>query len=162
MLYCINNLKKENHTAGNKAPSDCFRIAHSLGAKEIIFLHTKPKKNLTLTRLYGLVDGLKNWINLFNLAEKDSWVVLQHPNENILVANRFIDICKKRKNIHFIALIHDLNSIRQSFVFGNQLSKRNALADEILLKKCDWCICHNDKMKQYMVENGFAEEEGED
>ena len=112
MLYCINNLKKENHTAGSKAPADCFRIAKSIGAQEIVFLHVKPHKKLTVTRFFAFWEGLKNWINLFRKVERGSWVVLQHPNENILVANHFIDICKKCKNIHFIALIHDLDSIR--------------------------------------------------
>ena len=156
--YCVNNLKKENHTAGNKAPSDCFRIASDMGAEEVVFLHTKPQSNIYLTRIMGLFDGIQNWLGLYRRVKRDSWVVLQHPNENILVANHFIDICKKRKNIHFIALIHDMDSIRSSFLYGKQLSKRNILADETVLKKCDRYICHNEKMKQYMVENGFAED----
>lgn len=158
MLYCTSH-KKRGETAGAKAPADIDRIARRYGAEELLFEAAVPHKKVWMTRLQGLMLGMKNWLRVLTKIEKDAWVILQHPNENILVANRMIDVCKKRKNARFIALIHDLDSIRQNLLYkDSDLSQRNSLADEVLLKKCDFLICHNDAMRAYLLEHGFAAE----
>lgn len=158
MIYCTNH-KKKGETAGAKAPSDIFRIAKECGAKELPFEVVKSYKNLSITRIFSFFIGLKNWKNVLNVVEEDAWIIIQHPNENIFVANKFIDICRRKKRSHFIAIIHDLDSIRQNLFYkDSNLSKRNNLADQILLKKCDFIICHNMSMKQYLINNGFKKE----
>jgi hypothetical protein len=158
MIYCINNLKKGQNHAGSKAPADVFEIAKKNGAGEIRFYEPKRFNNLTLRRLGALPVGISNWIRLDRTVKKNDWVILQHPNENIVIANRYIDRLKKRKNIHFVGLIHDLDSIRKSLIHGDDvLSSRNEAADDVLLKKCDLIICHNEKMKEYLVCHGFEE-----
>lgn len=158
MLYCTNH-KKKDETAGAKAPSDVYEIARECGARELLFEVAKIHKNLNNTRIRAFFTGLKNWKNVLKTIENDSWIIIQHPNENILVANKYIDICKRKKNAHFIAIIHDLNSIRKSFVYSEKaLSKRNKLADEVILKKCEYIICHNSNMKNYLINKGFAED----
>ena len=97
--------------------------------------------------------GIKNWINLLFTVDKDAYVIIQHPNENILVANKFINVCKRIKKCKFITLIHDLESLRQ-FVFKNgstKLYNRSHIADEALLKKSDYIISHNKKMTKYLI-----------
>ncbi|WP_216243071.1 hypothetical protein [Faecalicatena faecalis] len=152
--------KHNQATAGVKAPDDVSEIAHNLGAQEVVFTPSKSYKNVNITRFFAFFVGLKNWWNLMSSIQKDSWVLLQHPNENILVANRFIDICKRRKGTKFIILIHDLESLRKSSGLedGKCLEGRSYLADEVLLKKADFIICHNKTMKQYLVDRGFEEE----
>jgi hypothetical protein len=67
-----------------------------------------------------------------------------------------MDFCRKNKNIHFIALIHDLDSIRGNLNLKNQqqLSKRNGIADIEILSKCEYIISHNARMAEFMTETG--------
>lgn len=152
--------KHNQATAGVKAPDDVSEIAHRLGAQEVVFTPSKLYKNVNITRFFALFIGLKNWWNLLSTIKENSWVLLQHPNENILVANKFIDICKRRKGTRFIILIHDLESLRKSSGLedGKRLEGRSYLADEVLLKKADYIICHNKKMMQYLIDRGFDKE----
>lgn len=155
MLYCISHFKKDRN-AGAKAPADISRIAKEIGAIEIPFQTSKMYKSVYLTRFLSISVGRQNWKNLIKTVEPGSWIIVQHPNENIYMANRYIDVCRKIKDCHFIALIHDLNSIRKSLMAGEDpLTRRNQLADDVLLKKFDYLICHNDSMKEYLVEHGF-------
>ncbi|MEQ3072851.1 hypothetical protein [Blautia wexlerae] len=155
MLYCINNLKKGRNNAGSKAPADVYEIAKEYGALEIKFYEPKLRKKVFLTRITALPVGIQNWNRLNKKVKAGDWVLLQHPNENLVVANYYIDIVK-RKNVHFIALIHDLDSLRKSLTINDKrLQKRNFKADTLLLKKCDYIICHNEYMKKYLLEQGF-------
>lgn len=151
--------KHNQATAGVKAPDDVSKIAKDIGAEEIVFTAPKIYKSLIVTRFLALFIGVKNWCNLFRTIRNNAWVLLQHPNENIVIANKFIDICKKRKNTRFIILIHDLESLRKSTILNerNTLEERSNLADEVLLKKADHIICHNDMMKKYLISRGFDE-----
>ena len=151
--------KHNRTTAGAKAPDDISKIACEMGAEEIIFVAPPIFKHLQLTRFFAMFIGLKNWLNLLLKIEKNAYVIIQHPNENIVVANWVINFCKKIKQCKFIFLIHDLESLRQSLIYKNTSSfyKRNNLADEKLMRKADYLICHNNSMKKYLIERGFDE-----
>ena len=156
-LYCMSVKKENKTTAGAKAPEDVMTICREIGAKEIAFSPAHCFKNINITRFFAFFIGIKNWINLLFTIDKDAYVIIQHPNENILVANKFINVCKRIKKCKFITLIHDLESLRQ-FVFKNgstNLYNRSHIADEALLKKSDYIISHNKKMTEYLVERGF-------
>lgn len=157
MIYCTSH-KKRGQTAGAKAPADISTIAKQMGLEEIPFEMAKHYNNINLTRIMAVGTGLRNWHRLIRTVEDGDCVIIQHPNENILVANKLIDICKKKKTCKFVALIHDMESIRQNFVDNSSMHSRNALADEQLLQKCDWLICHNDAMKAYLIDHGFLSE----
>lgn len=156
-LYCTNNIKRDNGTARSKAPADCFLFAQKIGAQEIIFYESRRKfSNIYLNRLFAFFTGLDNWIRLLKSVSSGSYVILQHPDEGIILSNILINFCKKIKKIKFIALIHDLNSIRKSLINNSKmLEHRDIEADEVLLKKCDYLICHNEKMKNYLINKGF-------
>ena len=157
-LYCINNMKRGN-TAGSKAPADCFKIAAEAGAKEIVFYQPAKYPSVWITRFFAFFTGINNWRRLLKTVLPGSYVILQHPNEGIVVANKMIDYCKKKKNIKFIALIHDLDSLRNNMIRKSKMiTQRNIKADEVLLHKCDYIICHNEPMKFYLIERGFDEE----
>ena len=113
-LYCINNLKKGVNTAGSKAPADCYKIAAKSGAEEIIFYQPPKYAQIVTTRFFAFFTGMSNWNRLLKLVEPGSYVILQHPNQGIFVANRYIEYCKRKKGLMFIALIHDLDSLRKN------------------------------------------------
>ena len=65
----------------------------------------------------------------------------------------------QRKGCYFIALIHDLESLRGGIEgFVRKKRRTNEIGDNILLKHFDAVICHNQHMKDYLVSKGFASE----
>jgi len=156
-IYCTKHLK-EGQTAGSKAPSDISNIAESMGIEPLVFLSSKKIYNsITLQRIKAMFLGIKNWHSINKLIEKNSYIIIQHPNEGIYVSRRYIDICKKNKNAHFIAFIHDLDSIRGNLNLKNQqqLSKRNRVADYEILNKCELVISHNESMSDALIGMGI-------
>lgn len=159
-LYCIANHKRNKETAGAKAPDDISVIARNNGAKLIDFYSPHEFKNKNLVRLAAIFSGTDNWKRLAKQVTPGACVIIQHPNQGIRVSAGYMDKLKKKKNIHFIAIIHDLNSLRKMCGYDQkQLKKRDQFADEVILKKCDCVICHNDSMKKYLLERGFQEKQ---
>lgn len=162
MLFCINNKKRDRGTAGAKAPRDVFTVLQGMGAKEIVFYEPHKFKQLRVTRFFAFFTGVRNWLRLYLCVGKNDWIILQHPYENVVVANKMIHVCKTRKDIHFIGMVHDLDSLRRLVSASEKdkayMDRRNARSDEILLKKCDYIICHNLSMLNYMVSRDFPEE----
>lgn len=156
-LYCMTVHKDNKTTAGAKAPDDISKIARNLGAEEVIFKTAHKFNRVNITRFFAAFTGVKNWMRLLCKIEMGSYVIIQHPNENILVANKMINICKRIKKSKFIFLIHDLESLRKNLIQGKGKlpDNRGVIADEVLLKKADYIICHNIEMKRYLVSQGF-------
>lgn len=158
-VYCMANHKRNKETAGAKAPDDITSIAGANGAELVDFYAPHEFKNRNLIRLAALFSGTDNWRRLQKQVVPGACVIIQHPNQGIRVSAGYMDKLKKEKDIHFIALIHDLNSLRKMCGYDQkQLVKRDQFADEVILKKCDCVICHNDSMKKYLLERGFNEE----
>jgi hypothetical protein len=156
-MYCTKHIKNGN-TAGSKAPTDISFIAESLGVRPLVFISSKwIPGNIYMRRIKALFSGLKTWRRLFREIDEESYVIVQHPYESINVFRRYIDICKQKKNVHFIALIHDLDSIRGNFNLKNQqqLSKRNRVGDYEILSKCDYIISHNESMSVLLTKMGI-------
>lgn len=156
-VYCMTVHKNNKTTAGAKAPDDISLIAGRMGAEELIFKEAHKFKNIKWTRFFSAFVGIRNWTNLLFRVKKNSYVIIQHPNENILIANKFINLCKKTKKVNFIFLIHDMESLRKNLSVNNgEIPEgRGIIADEVLLKKADYIICHNKAMRRYLVSRGF-------
>ncbi len=156
-LYCTKHIKK-GETAGSKAPSDISCIAESMGFNPLVFAASKKiPDNIYVRRFKALFSGIDNWHKIYKQIERDSYVIIQHPNEGIYVSRQYIDICRNRKRTHFIALIHDLDSIRGNLNLKNQqqLSKRNNIADCEILNKCELIISHNEFMSEFLINMGI-------
>lgn len=159
-LYAIHHIKKKTFDAASKAPEDVFRIAADrLSAEEIVFFEPHISKNRLSSACSALFTGLSNWMRLLTYVPKGAYVLLQHPLEGIH-ASRYMMSIAKTKGIRFIGLVHDLDSLRQSLVGVNaaKARRRSRLADGVILKKCDYVICHNEKMKQYLLTLGYSEQ----
>lgn len=157
MLYCINNLKKGYNTAENKAPADVYEISKHIGMKGIVFYEPKKYNNKLITRALASVNSVKNWIRLYKRVKEKDVVLVQHPYEGARIANWFVNLCKKRKSIVFIGLIHDLGSIRGTISKEQNIKtkKRYRILDDVLLRNFDYVITHNDKMQKYLLHRGF-------
>jgi hypothetical protein len=93
------------------------------------------------------------------IVSKGDVVIYQHPAYGNRVTAHFISRIQKKKECRFLALIHDLESLRGGIQgFTNISEKTSCFSDNELLKLFDGVLCHNDRMKEYMVKNGFNEE----
>lgn len=159
MIYCLNTRQKNNNTALGKAPADISLIAKEYGAGEVIFYDPKQYRISGLTKVMAVVTGIKNWIRLARRVKKGDLVVVQHPYENIRVAQRAIPMLKK-KGVIFVSLIHDLPSLRKGM--GERYTafeeKRAKASDNALLREFDYIIAHNAAMVEYLVSEGFSRE----
>ncbi len=158
-LYAVHHIKKKTFDAASKAPEDVFQIAEQhLGAKEIVFYEPHISNNRLTSSCSALFTGIANWFRLLLRVPRGAYVMIQHPLEGIRVARPMMALAKA-KGIHLIGLVHDLDSLRQSLVGADETKarRRSKLADEIILKKCDYVICHNEKMKQYLLSIGYHE-----
>ncbi|ERK56257.1 hypothetical protein HMPREF1983_01444 [Gemella bergeri ATCC 700627] len=163
MDYCISIEKELRDTAGIKAPEDISNIAKKRGIGEILFPKFPTYKSKFYQKAWLFFVVGYNWLKMFWKLKKGDRVIFQHPMYGVRVANFFIPKLQKYKKIKFIAVIHDLESLRKGIdgvIKNNQHT--NKLADTELLKKFDKIICHNIKMHNYLVEAGIEEEKLEE
>jgi len=96
------------------------------------------------------------WNKLGSLLKPGDTVIYQHPLYGVRIAIDRIKKLKKEKGCRFIALIHDLPTLRGKLK-GDKGAGRstNDLGDITLLKLFDAVICHNDAMRKVLTDYGL-------
>lgn len=159
MNYYIRIKPAKRETAGFKAPDDVNNICQSMGMKPINFPKFPNEYSKLRKRLWLYTVVPMNWMKVLFKAKKNDVVFFQHP----MYANRLITpmvkMIRKLKKCHFVALIHDLESLRKGIggVVGYK-QEREEYSDSVMLNAFDKVICHNPSMYQYMLEHGFSED----
>ncbi len=162
-IYSVDlQFEPENH-AGVKAPTDISRICHDMGMISFPFPVQKYMFPQGLDKLRSRIWLLKTcgerWNALRRTVRQDDIVFYQHPLYGARAALRYIPLIKREKGCRFIALIHDLESLRMGIGGLYEKSRRTAqLSDQQLLRQFDMVICHNEHMRQYLIRQGFAPE----
>lgn len=148
----------KRNTAAFKAPDDIYQICEQQGFEKI----SMPEYPIGVGKLYGkfwlMTTGLRAWLKIKKIVPKGSVVLFQHPQAGKRLVLQFVKQYRKQ-GIKFIALIHDLESLRggmQGIVSLNK--KTNAIGDNEMLKQFDAVICHNQSMKDYLISQGFDPE----
>lgn len=155
-VYYISTEKSNRNTAGKKAPDDISEICRRNGYECIEAPLFPSKKNVVLQKLWLLFVCTAWWMKLGKLVKANDIVIYQHPSYGTRVAIKMINRIKQKKECKFVVIIHDLESLRQGIdgvIKDNK--KTNNLGDNNLLKLFDAVICHNKKMKEYLVSQGF-------
>lgn len=159
MNYYIRIRPAKRETAGFKAPEDVNKICESMGMKPIEFPKFPNEYSKLRKRLWLYTVVPMNWLKVFFRVKKGDVVFFQHP----MYANRLItpmvNFIRKSKKCRFVALIHDLESLRKGIggVVGYK-QDREEYSDTVMLDSFDRIICHNPSMRKYMLEQGFADE----
>lgn len=152
MNYYITRYTGTSKDAGTKAPKDINAICHRNGWTELPFIQpAKWSKPLTKA-----VINIKNWANLLSKVKSGDTVLYQHP---MYFGTKFADKALpllKKKGTKSVALIHDLESLRNLTANKKVDEDSYQYADLVLLRKFDVVIAHNEKMKKYLMEHGFA------
>lgn len=144
MNYYIEVKGNDKNTADTKAPADMCRILRQRGYQAIRFrpITGKPKPFFQLTQL-------ANWTRVaLNVGNKDL-LLYQYPLDLFRVGILLLKVLMRVKQMTVVLLIHDLDSLR-GYYFAEENARR-----EKLLKQADYLICHNDRMKEWLVENGI-------
>ncbi|MGM0123821.1 hypothetical protein IGI37_001195 [Enterococcus sp. AZ194] len=147
----------KNPHAGSKARDDVDQLLEQRGYRPIVIGNYEPRedrKESYFEKAHRHLTSLINAFRLFFLIPKKSLVVMQHPMTGFVYFNWLMNPLKKRKKVKFVALIHDLDSLRK--LHGSK-QKNDQLADLDMLKKCEVVICHNLMMKNYLISEGFSE-----
>jgi glycosyltransferase involved in cell wall biosynthesis len=157
MNYYIRIKAKKRETAGFKAPEDVNKICESMGMKPLEFPKFPTEYSKLRKRLWLYTVVPSNWLKVFSKVKEGDVVFFQHP----MYANRLItpmvNFIRKHKKCKFVALIHDLESLRKGIggVVGYK-QEREEYSDSVMLNSFDKIICHNCAMRKYMLEQGFA------
>ena len=150
---------RKRETAGFKAPEDVNRICESMGMHPIDFPKFPNEYSKLRKRLWLYTVVPMKWLKVFFAVKKGDTVFFQHP----MYANRLItpmvNWIRKVKKCRFVALIHDLESLRKG-IGGvvDYKQDREEYTDTVMLNAFDKVICHNPSMRSYMLERGFADE----
>ncbi len=153
--YVIRTGTGDSFNAASKARQDADTIAVSVGYEPFEF-QGKRTANGSLAESLRLVwESWKNWKRLIHTAEPGSLILVQYPHmplKSAFLIKHIIPRAQKKKNLRFVALIHDLNSLRGLF------GKAAIYSDQKVLPLFDRIICHNEKMKEYLAEQGIPEQ----
>lgn len=135
------------NNAGGKAPSDVNAICHNLGWTK--FEIRTPKNNKKLNKAFYMVPYLWHFLKITKV--QGDYVLYQHPSYySMKVDSIVIRIIKKVSNFRIVMLVHDLDSLR----FRTARSEK----EMGLLEASDYIICHNHRMKEYLVSKGIVPE----
>lgn len=158
-VFYIEQKKHKRNTAGAKAPEDIATLCHMRGYTKVEFMRYPKGKSVLYQKIWVQLVGNYQWRKLLRMVHVDDVVIFQHPSYGKRTAMKWIRRIQKQKKCKFIALIHDLESLRGGIAGILETNeKANEIGDNHLLKCFDVIICHNESMKQYLLGQGFAED----
>lgn len=156
MKIVIDVKYEESFTATSKAREDVNDILKKNGyqVKFIDVKRIESKKNI----ISNINNGYKQLKEILSKVPGNSTIVFQYPFD--WMNYKYSKIIKKysnRYNIKTVVLIHDLNSIRTSSMFG-KLYYEKMVKEFKFLNNFDKIICHNTRMKTYLLNKKINEE----
>ncbi len=139
-----------------KAPEDIDDLCRRSGMTGFPMPQFPSEKGKLYQKAWLFFVCSSNWRKLRKVVCDGDIVLYQHPMYGNRVALRFIPKIREKKNCRFVAVIHDLESLRKGIAGVIERSqKTNEISDNDLLKQFDAVICHNEHMKEYLVSQGF-------
>lgn len=159
MNYYVAINRKKRNTAGSKAPDDINELCRRNGMTRLEMPEFPAHRNKLYKKLWLIKTVPACLRRICRRLEKGDVLLYQHPMYGYRVWGKYIPEMQK-KGIKCIALIHDLESLRKGIEgLINDNKRTNAYADSELLKRFDRVICHNRSMKEYLISQGFEEEQ---
>ena len=153
--YVICTENGDAFNAASKARRDAETIAVREGYKPFLFRGARTANGSVLGAVRLVWAGLSNWARLIRTAEKGSVILVQYPHypqKSMRLFPKMLAL-SKRKGLKWIALVHDLDSLR------GYHGSAAAYADRNVLSLFDMVICHNDSMRDLLAGWGFRPEQ---
>ena len=137
-------------TAASKAHEDVEYFLKKRGYRRLtVRLHDLSKK-AWYDKLIRHATYLKDWLTIYRTVEENSLLLIQFPLKlNAPFKEKFLQALREKKGVKTVFLVHDLETLRGLEGQGkaNELTELHALSDCI--------ICHNERMKDYLTEQGI-------
>lgn len=152
-VFYIEEFFKEAHTAATKAPDDINFIMSQMGFSKIT-LGLKAEFSNPIFRKLALILSYAKFLLLISyIFRRGDSIVMHFPFVTKRLVKKVLLFICKIKGVRLIFLIHDLDSIRRSI---DSLDKREITLSnsEKLILRADKVICHNYRMKEYLVSQG--------
>lgn len=149
-FYFIATRSRDYNTAAIKAPKDIETILEKRDYKMVKFCFPPKMSNEKLYIWAGRFANVLNWGKAFITIRKNSLVLIQYPYGCKRMALKAMPFLQKHKKVKFILLLHDVDSLRG-------YNPDSSTSSEGMLKLADYVICHNDKMKEYLLTQGIKE-----
>lgn len=151
-LYQIDETIDNENTAGSKAIEDIKNIAEGMGFEKVN-VRKGNSENSILEKCFRQINYIGEWKNVFQQVCDNSIVLLQHPfRSRQLNRDRVLNKLKKKKNIKFVSIIHDVEALRK--IFDNSFYRKEFIT---MLEIADVLIVHNNNMAKYFREIGVPD-----
>ncbi len=140
--------------AMNKARLDVQTFAAEAGYAPLRLRAKDTAEGVWWKQLLLGFDVFRDWFRLFWTLRWEDLLLVQYPLFPVksgLLA-RFGLHMVQWKGVRTAAIVHDLDSLR---LIGGRAAR---WCDQALLPAFDRIICHTDKMKEYLINQGVAEE----
>ena len=149
--------KRLRYNAGSKARKDADRIFAETGAQALTVVIPNEGKREQAGKVRGLYyhfAAKRAWDRALSGTKAGDTVLFQFPVKahTILLSGALKKL--KKRGVKTIALIHDLEYIRNALRDGTGTSagQRQITEEKTALKAFDRVIAHNGKMKQFLTE----------
>lgn len=140
------------NSAVSKAPEDVAYIASNIGFnKAVINVKYRGVKN-KLFALKMTFKTINEWFSLLGKIKANSIVLIQIPAGGSWVRDFVLKALKKRKNVKYISLFHDVELLRH----GTNDEKQNKFFS-FICNISDQIIVHNPQMLAWFVSQGIKE-----
>jgi hypothetical protein len=144
--YVLEEYVFNGYNASSKAREDVSKIVLEAGFKAFA---TNDKRGSNNTMIKKVFSAGAIYLKLLLKLGKDDLIFLQ-TSEVVLQG---ISKVKKIKQFKVIYLIHDLFSVRYDDI---EMHSAEIIKDVALLNQCDYIICHNEHMKEKLIEMGVV------
>ena len=151
--YFIREQVGQAMTAASKAHEDVEYFLKERGYRRLTVRLHDLSKTAWYDKIIRHAKYLQDWLSIYRTVEPGSLLLVQFPLKlNALFKEKFLQALREKKGVKTVFLIHDLETLRGLEGQGraNELTELDALSDTI--------ICHNDRMKDYLVEQGIDSE----
>ncbi len=149
MIYHLTEELSTPMTAASKAREDCIATFNSLGFSPINIPYFKGDKSGIFVRAMRQAVYIKAYLSLLNKVKKGDTLILQHPFKQNAWLRHYAVRKLFKKGVRIVRIIHDLDSLRQSFTAEHLRRDDNELA-----LYSSRIICHNEAMLEHLVSEG--------
>ena len=155
-IYYLTFEDESRNTAGYKAPADIAELCRREGFRPLRMPLFRGKEATIQQKLWLLTAANAAWTRNARKLPERAVVIYQHPFYGMRLTRQYMRRLQKTKHCRFVAVIHDLESLRRGIQGVKSENRRtNSIGDNEFLKEFDAVICHNEHMRQYLISKGF-------
>ena len=147
---------ENRYNAGSKAREDVDSILIGMGAQPVVCEFSFSDVRSSYGKVKKLLYHFKTekiWKNQLSSIPDGSIVIFQFPVKAHTIRLGSVIKSLKKRSVKTVALIHDLDTLRNSVFYRNDFRGYRLRLEEIsALKVFDVVIAHNDKMKAILSE----------